>query len=110
MKVGWTPFLPAITLALSGCVSAAPLVIGSDNPASPAATAGLVGTSTAIDDYKSVEDFAERTAGDASAQPPGQMWHDGMAGMGTMSGMPGMNGMEHDHMHHGGASPGGAPQ
>jgi hypothetical protein len=110
MKVGWTPFLPAITLALSGCLSAAPLVIGSDNPASPAATAGLVEASTAIDDYKSGEDFAGRAAADASAQPPAPMSHEGMAGMGTMSGMPGMKGMEHGHMHHGGASPGGAPQ
>jgi hypothetical protein len=106
MTVGSTSLFAAIALALSGCVSASPLVIGDDNPASPTATSGLVETSTAIDDYKSGEDFAGRAESDAKAQPPGHMSHGGMAGMKGMD----HGDMHHDGMHHHGASQGGAPQ
>jgi hypothetical protein len=92
--------LAAATLGLAGWVSAAPLQLPDDHPASPKASSGFVETPTAIADYKSADDFAARAAAAANA-PAGHGGVSGMSGMqhGDMQAMPGM---QH------GEAPGGA--
>jgi hypothetical protein len=84
--------LAATTVGLAACVSAAPLQLPDDHPASPAAAAGLIDIPTAIAGYKSPDDFMARSAADTNA-PAG-----GRAGMRHDSG--GMAGMQRDGMDH----------
>ena len=55
-------------LALASCVEARPLFLADDHPANPKAAAGLVGASTALEEYKRAEDFGARAAADRA--PP----------------------------------------
>jgi hypothetical protein len=95
--------LAAAALGLAACVDAAPLQLPDDHPASPNAASGLIGTSTAIADYKGADDFAASSA-------------DAMTSSGH-AGMPGMSSMPHamDHgamtsMDHGMPATPGMPQ
>lgn len=85
---------------LWGCVSANPVALSDDNPASLKAPAGFVDEPTAIADYKSAEELAKRAETEAKAPP------SGMANMPGMSGMPGIPGMGNMTMPQGGASQG----
>ena len=99
MRLHPSLFVLAATFGLFACVSTTPVEFAEDNPANPKAAAGLIDTPTAVSDYKSSTDFAERAA--AGAAPPPS----------SHGGMPGMAGMAHHNMpgmQHGGA-PGGGP-
>jgi predicted small lipoprotein YifL len=84
--------LAAAAVGLTACVSAAPLRLPDDHPASPKAAAGRVDTPTAIADYKGPDEFAARAAADAKSS-------------GGRGSMPGMSGMKHGGMDQG-AMPG----
>ena len=70
--------LAAASLGLAACISATPLTLPDDHPASPKGAAGLVSAPTALEDYKTADDFAARSAADADAPASGQMQHQGM--------------------------------
>ena len=70
--------LIAAAFALTACGIAAPLDLADDHPASPKGAAGLVGAPTALDDYKTGDDFTARAAADAEAPAGGHMQHQGM--------------------------------
>jgi hypothetical protein len=103
--------LAMLALGLTACVSAAPLELADDHPASPAAASGLIATPSAIEAYKSPDDFVARAAADASAPPSSHAGHGGHAGMqrGSMQMGGGMAGMDHSAMDHS-RMQGGAPQ
>lgn len=67
-----------LALPLAACVSAAPLELAHDHPASPNATSGLIGTPAAFDAYKTPTEFEARAAADASAPPTDHRGHGGM--------------------------------
>ena len=102
--------LAAAALGLAACVSAAPLQLPDDHPASPTAAPALLDAPTAFADYKSADHFAAGAS--AAATPSGG--HAGMPGMSSMRhGMDhgAMEGMDHDMpampgMPHGAASRG----
>jgi uncharacterized protein involved in copper resistance len=91
MRPFLTAALLAAALALSACVSGAPLSLADDNPASPKAASGPVDIPTAFAGYKPAADLAAQTTSDTKA-PSGD--HAGM----EHGAMPGM--------HHGGATEG----
>lgn len=101
MRVGKVLFVAAMALALSACIDRRPLALSDDNPANPKAVAGFVDEPTAIADYKSPADFAERAAAEAKAPPA-----NAMGDMPGMSGMPGMGSTNKQN----GAASGAKPQ
>jgi hypothetical protein len=106
--------LATMALGLTACVSAAPLELADDHPANPAAASGLIATPSAIEGYKSPNDFIARATADANAPPSSHAGHGGHAGMqrGSMQMGGGMAGMDHSAMDHsrmqGGAAQSGA--
>jgi predicted small lipoprotein YifL len=103
--------LAVAALGLAACMSATPLALPDDHPASPMAASGGVDTATAIANYKGADDFAARALAETHSGG-----HDGMQhGSMPSGGMSGESGMQHGGMQHGdmqgmaGMQHGGAP-
>jgi hypothetical protein len=71
--------LVAASLGLAACISATPLTLPDDHPANPKAASGLVGSPSALEDYKTENDFVARAAEDAKAPASAHAGHAGMS-------------------------------
>jgi hypothetical protein len=73
MRKAWGALAAASLLA--GCVGGDPIALPDDHPASIGAPAGFAGSPTALDEYRTGDDFAKRAAEDAAAPPTAHANH-----------------------------------